>query len=109
MALAGLWESWEYPGGRPARNLHHPDDRRQQRHAAHPPPHAGDPARRRLEIVAGIADAQAEQLTSLLQPCPPEILVAHPVSRKVNRPDFDHPECLDPIWDDPGGQLNLFG
>ncbi len=109
MALAGLWEKWEYPGGRllesctilttaansVMRPVHH-------RMPVILP--AGD-----WKLWLDLENDQTEQLTSLLQPCPPEILTAHPVSTRVNKPDFDRPECLEPIWDDPGGQMNLFG
>ncbi len=50
-----------------------------------------------------------EQLNALMRPAPPELLLAHPVSRQVNRPAFDEPACLEPVADEQGGQLDLFG
>jgi len=51
---------------------------------------------------------KAEQLTGLLQPCATDILLAHSVTQQVNKPAFDQPECLLPVWDDTRGQLNMF-
>ena len=107
-ALAGLWEHWEYPGGRQLesctilttaansvmRPIHH-----------------------RMPVVLSARDwkqwletppDQAAQLTRLLKPCTADVLQAIPVSPRVNRPEFDNPECLAPVWDDPRGQMNLF-
>jgi len=52
---------------------------------------------------------KAEQLQELLVPAPLEMLRSHPVSREVGKPSFDSPAALEPIWDDQGGQMNLFG
>jgi hypothetical protein len=42
-------------------------------------------------------------------PAPVELLLAHPVTRKVGNPSFDDPECVEPVEDERRGQLNLFG
>ncbi|MCK9997397.1 MAG: SOS response-associated peptidase family protein, partial [Candidatus Krumholzibacteria bacterium] len=55
-----------------------------------------------------LSQEKAEQLTALLQPCAAELLLAHPVTQQVNKPAFDQPECLKPVWDDPRGQINMF-
>lgn len=35
-----------------------------------------------------------EKLQGMLRPYPPERMTAYPVSRRVNSPAFDHPDCL---------------
>ncbi len=108
-ALAGIWERWEYPGGRVLetcsilttaanslmRPIHH-----------------------RMPVVVPETDwrlwfdlepSRQEAVASLLKPAPAEALIAHPVSRRVNSPSWDDPACLEPVEDDRKGQLNLFG
>ena len=36
-------------------------------------------------------------LLQLLKPYPAEEMGAYPVSRRVNRPDHDGPECIEPV------------
>jgi len=50
-----------------------------------------------------------ERVAELLRPAPADLLVAHPVSRRVNSPAFDDPACVEPAEDDRTGQINLFG
>ena len=108
-ALAGIWDRWEYPGGRQLNSCTILTT------AANPvmrPIHHRMPVilpRRDWEMWLRLEPAQAETLTGLLKPLAGDDLLAAPVTRAVNRPDFDEPRCLEPIWDDPGGQLNLFG
>lgn len=45
-------------------------------------------------------------LKDLLKPYPPEKMRFYPVSRLVNNPDYDSPQCIAPIEEDPG--LPLF-
>ena len=52
---------------------------------------------------------KAETLLELLRPLPAEQMQSWPVDRKVNSPGHDGPDCIEPIWDDKGGQMNLFG
>ncbi|MBU8871591.1 MAG: SOS response-associated peptidase, partial [Gemmatimonadales bacterium] len=47
-------------------------------------------------------------LLEILRPAPTGELLAHRVSRRVNHPEFDGPDCLDPVPDDGSGQLTLF-
>jgi len=108
-ALAGLWEPREQPGGRAfasctilttaanglMRPIHH-------RMPAILPPSAWRPW-------LTTPPEQAAGLQDVLQPAPAEFLHHHPVTRRVNRPEFDEPACLEPVWDDRGGQMNLFG
>ena len=50
-----------------------------------------------------------DQVAALLVPAPNDLLIAHPVSRRVNSPAFDDPACLEPVEDERTGQINLFG
>lgn len=51
-----------------------------------------------------------DQLRSLLRPAPNDLLKTFPVSKIVNSPRNDVPECIQPIdlFDDPPAQQNLF-
>ena len=49
-----------------------------------------------------------DQLEKLFQPVGNSYLACHPVTRQLGRPDFDRPECLEPLETDPQ-QGNLFG
>ncbi|MCL6638037.1 MAG: SOS response-associated peptidase [Alicyclobacillus sp.] len=40
---------------------------------------------------------RAEQAVELLQPCPSAEVAYYPVSTRVNRPDVDDPECIQPV------------
>jgi putative SOS response-associated peptidase YedK len=107
-ALAGLWASWEYPGGQAMdtctvlttganalmRRVHH-------RMPAILP--AKD-----WKFWLDLPAQKADLLLAMLQPAPADELLAHPVTPRMNRPDFDGPECLEPVRNDHGGQLPLF-
>jgi len=107
-ALAGMWDRWEYPGGKTLNSctiLTTAANRTMR------------PVHHRMPVIIAREDwvrwlrtetDQAEALTALLSPWQPDDLLAVPVSREVNQPGFDEPSCLDPVWDDPAGQLNLF-
>ena len=107
-ALAGLWEQWEYPGGRKL------DTCSILTTAANS---TMRPIHHRMPVILPAKDWQvwlnlpadkAATLTSLLKPCAADLLQAHPVSDRVNKPAHDDPTNLDPVWDDPQGQMNLF-
>lgn len=107
-ALAGIWDTWEYPGGavREAcaivtsaasgfmRPIHH----------------------RQPVIVApadwpgwlGAAAASAAELRDMMAPRDSEDMIAHPVDPRVGNPDFDAPACLEPWRPGREGQLDLF-
>ena len=109
MALAGIWASHEYPGGHLIRSCSILTT------AANS---LMRPIHHRMPVILPQADwkfwldlpgEKVETLLSLLRPLPAELMQAWPVSREVNSPAFDQPQCVEPIWDDQGGQLNLFG
>ncbi len=108
LALAGLWEHWEYPGGEVIescsilttaandlmRPIHHRMpvilDRASREPWLRTPPDA------------------AAALLPLLQPAREGWLAAHPVASLVNKPANDGPELIVPQHRTPPGQLNLF-
>jgi len=107
-ALAGLWEQWKDKEGR---ELETCTILTTAANATMRPIH------QRMPVVLPESDwkawldlpaDQAKQLMKLLRPCAPDVLLAHPVTRQVNKPAFDQPDCLEPVWDDPEGQMNLF-
>ncbi len=93
-AFAGLWEHWEGLGGdvidsftiivTEANELLRPIHDRM--------PVILDPPDYDLWLEGGPAVARAAH--DLLQPYPAERMVAHPVSRRVNNPRHDDPECI---------------
>jgi len=107
-ALAGLWEQWKDEEGR---ELETCTILTTAANATMRPIH------QRMPVVLPESDwkawldlpaDQAKQLMKLLRPCAPDVLLAHPVTRQVNKPAFDQPGCLEPVWDDPEGQMNRF-
>ncbi|MEZ4386843.1 MAG: SOS response-associated peptidase [Candidatus Krumholzibacteriia bacterium] len=108
LALAGLWERWEYPGGEVLEScsvLTCPANRLMRR------------VHHRMPVILpaaaydrwlGADPAAAVTLTDLLQPAPDDRLRAWPVAPLVNRVANDGPELIAPAHDQPPGQLNLF-
>ena len=108
LALAGLWEPREQPGGRQfatgaivttaangvMRPVHH-------RMPVILPPEA-------WKRWLGAPAAEAEGLLELLEPAPTDLLLCHPVTRQVGNPAFDGPDCVKPVEDERRSQLNLF-
>lgn len=109
LALAGLWESREQPG-----------DRRFDTCAIVTTTANATlrPVHHRMPVILpatawkawlGADPDEAVDLLRLLVPAPVELLLSHPVTRKVGNPSFDDPECVEPVEDERRGQLNLFG
>lgn len=108
LALAGIWARHEYPGGHEVRSC---SILTTSANSLMRPIHHRMPVilpENDWKFWLDLPEDKAENLQDLLQPLPAHMLQVWPVSRKVNRPDFDRPQCLEPIWDDQGGQLNLF-
>lgn len=109
LALAGLWEPREQPGGRALetcaivtaeanatmRPVHH-------RMPVILPPEV-------WKIWLGAPADEAENLLALLRPAPADLLLGYPVTRRVGNVAFDEPACVEPVEDERRGQLNLFG
>ncbi len=108
-ALAGVWERHEYPGRRiidtctilttSANKLMRPIHHRMP--VVLP--------RQDWEFWLRLEPEKSQSLLDMLVPAPEDLLQAWPVSRDVNKPTHDGPSCLERIWDERGGQLNLFG
>jgi putative SOS response-associated peptidase YedK len=52
-------------------------------------------------------DTASDDLQAMLQPLPPEHMEAYPVTRDVNRPGFNSPDCITPVIP-AQGDLGLF-
>jgi putative SOS response-associated peptidase YedK len=96
-AFAGLWEIWHAPDGSEIRSCTiittQPNALLQTIHNRMPvilPPEA-------YQQWLAQEDRQPAQLSALLQPYPPEEMVAFPVSRLVNRPEYESPELIKPV------------
>jgi putative SOS response-associated peptidase YedK len=109
LALAGLWEPREQPGGRRFETgaILTTEANALMRPVHHRMPVILPPST--WKIWLGAPAAEAENLLSLLRPAPAELLLSHPVTGKVGNPAFDGPECVEPVEDERTGQLNLFG
>jgi len=109
LALAALWASHEYPGGRrvdsctvlttAANSLMRPVHHRMP--VILPP--------EKWQAWLDLTQDPDVDLQGLLKPVASDILQSWPVTREVGQPAFDRPQCIEPVWDDPDGQLNLFG
>ena len=107
-ALAGLWASWEYPGSKTRKSC---TILTTSANSLMRPIHHRMPVilpRDDWKFWLDLPGDKADLLLAMLQPAPADELLAHPVSRRVNRSDFDGPECLEPVQNDGGGQLPLF-
>ena len=108
LALAGLWERWEYPGGRIIEScsiLTTAANQLMRRvHHRMPVIVPGDHHERWLAAPPG----QAAELRDLLTPAPESLLQRWPVAPLVGNVRHDGPELIAPVHDDPPDQLNLF-
>lgn len=96
-AFAGLWERWEGPDRAPVESCAllttEPNESLKEIH-------------NRMPVILAPEDydlwldpevRQAERLTLLLRPYPPEEITAYPVSLRVNDPSHDDRQCLEPL------------
>ena len=108
-ALAGLWETWRDADGRELDTcaILTTDANATMR-----------PVHHRMPVILPAADwrlwcdlpaASLDEVAGLLRPAPADLLIAHPVSRRVNSPSCDEPACLEAVDDGADGQLGLFG
>jgi putative SOS response-associated peptidase YedK len=97
-ALAGLWESWR--DGSSGEVLETCSVLTTDANALMEPIHNRMPvilAAEQYDIWLATPPEQAADLLPMLGPCPADRLAAHPVTRRVNRPVFDEPACLEPV------------
>ncbi len=108
-ALAGIWNRWEYPGGRIleacAIITTEAADFMREIHRRMPVLIAA--AQRELWLHGSADDADA-QVRSMV-PEETGALTAHAVDPRVGDPAFDEPRCLEPWRPGHAGQLALFG
>ena len=95
--FAGLWESWQSPEGKALKTCAivttEPNDLMR-------PIHDRMPVVVRKELQATWLDSQLtgkEELSQILQPYPSEEMEAFAVSKLVNSPSMDRPECTQPL------------
>lgn len=95
-AFAGLWERWEPSEGEPIESCTilttEPNDLLRPIHNRMPVILAPQD----YEVWLDPTVQQTETLQSLLKSCPAEAMEAYPVSRAVNNPRFDAPQCIEP-------------
>lgn len=96
MFFAGLWEKWAPPEGEAVETYTiittRPNALTEQYHD-------------RMPVILDPSDfgtwldpkAPTDSVAELLRPCPPELLMAYPVSTVVNSPKNNAPECVVPI------------
>lgn len=96
-ALGGLWESWESEEGEVIDSAviltTRPNERVREIHDRMPVIIPADGYERWLDPEI----QKFDQVSDLLEPFPAETMTVCPVSKKVNRPDFDLPECIEPV------------
>jgi len=102
MALAGLWEAWQPPEGPLWETFAIVTTQANARLA---PIHDRMPAILDREAVERWLDPtvqDADELLGLLAPAPDSWIACHPVSRAVNNPQHDAPDCIAPLESPPG-------
>jgi putative SOS response-associated peptidase YedK len=110
-AFAGLWDRWRKPDGN---NLETftiittgPNDLVRPIHDRMPVILRRENEEQWLYSVG----VSFDKASSALKPYPAEQMGAHDVSLTVNKPEFDGPECIQPVSDcdrPSAGQLSLF-
>jgi putative SOS response-associated peptidase YedK len=113
-AFAGLWSSWHDPAqGGPLDTF---TILTTTPNATMKPLHDRMPvilAKPDFDLWLDPKEESVDRLSPLLVPCPDDLLEAVPVSRAVNSPAHDAPDCIAPLVDDapspPTGNLSLFG
>ncbi len=96
-AFAGLWETWNAPDGSIVKSATiittEPNKMMAKLHNRMPvilPPNV-------YEAWLNTEEKKAEELNPLLKPYPAEEMMHYPVSRSVNSPANDVPECIVPV------------
>ena len=95
-AFAGLWDRWRSPGGEELLSC---------TIVTGPPNTLCEEIHNRMPVILSGEDCKswvkpeemsAEQAAALLKSYPPEEMEAFPVSRRVNNPAADVPDCIEP-------------
>jgi putative SOS response-associated peptidase YedK len=97
--FAGLWDRWRTPSGEPLDTC---------TIVTGPPNELVRPIHDRMPIILPAESREAwldpaprneAELLALLEAFPSDLLETYPVSRRVNSPDHDDPECIVPLSD----------
>jgi len=96
-AFAGLWEHWQGPAGEVVDSctIIVTDANDLVRHVHDRMPVIIDPADYMFWLDPGVTEPEA--LLPLLVPYPAARMRAHPVSKNVNRANYDAPDAIEPI------------
>ena len=96
-AFAGLWDLWSHPDGSEIRSCTiittTPNELMQTIHNRMPAILSPNSYQTWLDV----EEQKPENLTSLLTPYPSSAMSAYPVSKVVNAPQNDTPECIKPL------------
>jgi putative SOS response-associated peptidase YedK len=99
LALAGLWESWSSPDGQQLETCTilttSANPLLQQLHERMPVLLPDE----RFDLWLDQRVDDVKLLGELLRPAPAELLEIFPVTREVNRPAYDRPDCIRPLTD----------
>ncbi|HYA30023.1 MAG TPA: SOS response-associated peptidase [Acidobacteriota bacterium] len=95
--LAGLWDAWKKPGGGVLVSFTiittEPNDLMRTIHRRMPVILHRDDEERWLDCSANPFD----KVQSLLKPFPSDLMAAHEVSKRMNNPKYDAPDCSAPV------------
>jgi putative SOS response-associated peptidase YedK len=100
-AMAGLWQRWE---GQDGRIIESCNILTTESNALMTPIHNRMPvilAPDHYELWLDCDPAEKERLQQLFRPLPAETMEAYPVSKSVNRPTHDAPDCVTPLSENP--------
>ncbi len=109
LALAGLWERWEYPANEVVESCSILTTRANL---------LMKPIHHRMPVIVGradwklwldVAEARSDRLRELLNPADNTELIAFPVSQAVNNTNNDGPDLVEPVAVNDDTQLDLFG
>jgi putative SOS response-associated peptidase YedK len=96
-AMAGLWETWRSREGQPLESF---------TILTTEPNELVKPLHNRMPVILDPADYETwlnpepkdlEKIKAMLHAPPAENMVAYPVSPRMNKPEHDEPDCLQPI------------
>lgn len=101
-ALAGLWDRWEGPEGEALESctVLTTDANRTLRDLHDRMPVVLTPQQGSAWLDP---ESAPRELRGLLRPAPEALLLFHPVTPRVNRPEFDEPGCVEPLAGPAGG------
>jgi len=95
--LAGLWDSWKQPNGNVLESFTiittEPNELMRSIHRRMPVILQREDEERWLDCSA----VPFDQVKSLLKPFPADLMAAHEISKRINNPKYDMPDCIAPV------------